>query len=154
MLAGIDHYGYFGTKAGAAPEYPSLQTRWDPTTIFQNVTNPTPSDIGAILAMIAGGAAAVILGLLRLRFYWWPLHPIGYLAANCRAWNYYWVPFFLGWGCKLLVMRYGGLRLYRITIPRCDWVHYSHDDGPRHLGTRHAGDARKGVASRRRGHRR
>ncbi|NIR00522.1 MAG: hypothetical protein GTN78_10020, partial [Gemmatimonadales bacterium] len=27
------------------------------------------------------------------------------------------MPFFLGWAFKSLVIRYGGLRLYRLTVP-------------------------------------
>jgi hypothetical protein len=117
VLTGTYHYGYFGTRAGAAPGYPSLQTRWDPVAIFEGITNPTSPDVGSIIAIIVGGAVTVILGVLRLRFYWWPFHPVGYLAANCWGWNLYSVPFFLGWISKVLVVRYGGLRLYRTLMP-------------------------------------
>jgi hypothetical protein len=27
------------------------------------------------------------------------------------------MPFFVGWALKSLVIRYGGLRLYRVTVP-------------------------------------
>ncbi len=57
------------------------------------------------------------LGLLRLRFWWWPFHPLGYLAANCWGMHWFWVPFFIGWGAKVLTLRYGGLRLYRRMMP-------------------------------------
>jgi hypothetical protein len=70
-----------------------------------------------IIAMGAGAVMAVVLGAMRLRFYWWPFHPIGYLAANCWGWNWYLTPFVLGWLGKVLVVRYGGLRLYRQTVP-------------------------------------
>jgi len=29
----------------------------------------------------------------------------------------YWSPFMIGWIAKTLVVRYGGLRLYRATVP-------------------------------------
>jgi hypothetical protein len=117
MLVGIYHFGYYGTKAGAAPDYPSLQTRWDPIAIAENIANPSPTNAGALFAIVAGAAVTVLLGLLRLRFVWWPFHPIGYLAANCWGWNLYSVPFFLGWAAKGLSIRYGGLRLYRTFMP-------------------------------------
>jgi hypothetical protein len=60
---------------------------------------------------------AILLGTLRLRFWWWPLHPIGYLAANCWGMHWYWMPLFVGWLWKTLTIRYGGLRLYRRTMP-------------------------------------
>jgi hypothetical protein len=57
------------------------------------------------------------LGLLRLRFWWWPLHPVGFLAANSWGMQWFYMPFFVGWLGKALVTRYGGLRLYRQTVP-------------------------------------
>ncbi|MCJ7821487.1 MAG: hypothetical protein MUQ26_00135, partial [Armatimonadetes bacterium] len=57
------------------------------------------------------------LSMLRLSFWWWPLHPIGYLAATCWGMHTAWVPFFIGWLCKVLVVRFGGLKLYRRTLP-------------------------------------
>ena len=70
-----------------------------------------------IIAFLAGGAVVVFLGMMRLRFWWWPFHPLGYIAANTWGghWNY--MPFFIGWALKSLVIRYGGLRLYRVTVP-------------------------------------
>jgi hypothetical protein len=117
VLTGTYHFGYFGTKAGGNWDYPSLQTRWDPVAIFESIANPAKPNAGSIIAIVVGAAVTILIGVLRLRFYWWPLHPIGYLAANCWGWNLYCVPFFLGWLSKVLVIRYGGLRLYRITVP-------------------------------------
>ena len=59
----------------------------------------------------------MVLGLFRLRFWWWPFHPVGYLAANTWGMQIYYMPFFLGWALKVVVIRYGGLRLYRATVP-------------------------------------
>jgi len=60
---------------------------------------------------------AIGLGMLRLRFWWWPLHPVGFLAAQSWGMHWYYGPFFMGWVAKALVTRYGGLRVYRQTIP-------------------------------------
>lgn len=54
---------------------------------------------------------------MRQRFWWWPFHPIGCLASNTWAAKWNWMPFFVGWLAKTLVIRYGGLRLYRKTVP-------------------------------------
>jgi len=116
-LAGTYHFGYFGTAVGAAPFYPSLQTRTDAAAVFANLQTPTPMEPNGLIMMAAGAVVAVVLGAMRLRFYWWPFHPIGYLAANCWGWSWYFTPFVLGWLGKVLVVRYGGLRLYRQTVP-------------------------------------
>ncbi len=59
----------------------------------------------------------LFLGLMRLRFWWWPFHPIGYLAANTWGLQLWAMPFFVGWLAKTLIIRYAGLPLYRRTIP-------------------------------------
>jgi len=58
-----------------------------------------------------------VLGIMRLRFWWWPLHPVGYMVGMSWGANWYWLPFLIGWASKTLVVRYGGLRLYRATVP-------------------------------------
>ena len=74
---------------------------------------------GAISGRLASeGDAAFVLGAVRLRFWWWPLHPVGYMLANL-SWgmNRHYLQFFVGWAAKTNVLRWGGLRLYRRTMP-------------------------------------
>lgn len=61
-------------------------------------------------------AGAIIMGILVIcyhRFYWWPLHPIGYLMIYSSAMKILWVSFFIGWIFNALCMRYGGIILFR-----------------------------------------
>ncbi len=117
LLAGCYHYGFFGLGMGSAYSWPSWQVRNDGGRIFEYLTNPAPPDVNGIAGIIAGTVFAIFLGTMRLRFWWWPFHPIGYIAANCWGMQWYYMPFFLGWAFKSLVIRYGGLRLYRLTVP-------------------------------------
>ena len=68
-------------------------------------------------AVGVGSAVAVGLSLLRARFVWWPFHPIGYAIANSGALTWLWCPIMVGWLCKWLIIRYGGIRLYRAALP-------------------------------------
>lgn len=117
MMTGMYHHGFFNTQGGSGAGWLAGQLRGIGTSVFTMLTTPTKSDVNGTIAMGAGGAVAILLGLLRLRFWWWPFHPIGYLAAN--AWGMHWFsqPFFLGWLFKSLAIRYGGLRLFRRTVP-------------------------------------
>jgi len=55
--------------------------------------------------------------LMRGRFYWWPIHPIGLLACNSYAAQRIWVPFFLGWLIKTLLMKFsGGQKLRTVRV--------------------------------------
>jgi hypothetical protein len=79
--------------------------------------NPLIADWSRFSGVTAGLSITAILGLARQRFAWWPLHPIGYAVANTGSLNYMWMPFFIAWILKSVVLRYGGMQLYRACIP-------------------------------------
>jgi hypothetical protein len=117
LLAGIYHYGYFGTRAGAAPDWPAMQSRWDGSFIANSMLNPSTTDYRGLAGIGAGVVVCMLLGVARLRFWWWPLHPVGYIVGNSWGMHWYLMPFLFGWAAKSLVIRYGGLRLYRGSLP-------------------------------------
>jgi len=114
-LRGIYSFGFFGLKSGTTG-WLGHQSLWDGNRIVGPLTNPSETDVNGLVAILAGGAFAIFLGLMRLRFWWWPFHPVGYMAAMCWGLHWYYMPFFIGWAAKTLVIRYGGLRLYRQTV--------------------------------------
>ncbi|UCC68535.1 MAG: hypothetical protein JSV79_00955, partial [Armatimonadota bacterium] len=116
FLTGIYRYGFFGLKSGTTG-WLGHQSINDGNRIMWPLTSPENTDVNGLAAMLAGAAFAVFLGVMRLRFWWWPFHPVGYMAAMCWGLHWYYMPFFIGWACKTLVIRYGGLRLYRATVP-------------------------------------
>ena len=117
VMTGMYEYGFFNTRGGAATGWLRSQLRGIGTSVFTMLTTPTKSDVNGTIAMGAGAVVAIVLGTMRLRFWWWPFHPVGYLAAN--AWGMHWFSqaFFAGWVLKSLAIRYGGLRLFRRTVP-------------------------------------
>jgi hypothetical protein len=119
MMTGIYLHGFHaGLRAGTSQHWwLDSQLRADGARIFTNLNDPTPFDPLATLAIGSGAAFTIFLGAMRLRFWWWPFHPVGYLASNTWAMKWNWMPLFVGWLAKTLVIRYGGLRLYRTTVP-------------------------------------
>jgi hypothetical protein len=82
------------------------------------LTNPKPGDWVATCAVAVGFLFALLLSALRLRFAWWPFHPIGYAVGfSRRTIEWMWFSVFLGWLCKLLILRAGGLKNYRRCMP-------------------------------------
>ena len=66
------------------------------------------------------GVGVGVTGLLvasRTRLLWWPLHPARYLLAGTFTLEWLWCSLFVGWLVKWLILRYGGLRLYRQALP-------------------------------------
>ncbi|MFA6134973.1 MAG: DUF6785 family protein [Phycisphaerae bacterium] len=80
----------------------------------QRLTHMSPNP--SFLASAGVGFAAVlVLGLLRLRLPWWPLHPIIFVVMGTLTTVYFAPSFLLGWFIKMAVTRLGGTPAYRTT---------------------------------------
>ena len=117
MLTAMYHQGFLMTSAAKGDYFVSWALLEDGYAMWYDITSEEGRDLGAVLYIVAGGVMTVFLGLMRLRFVWWPFHPIGYLLSNSLSQAMGTFPFLLAWILKVLVTRYGGLRLYRKTIP-------------------------------------
>lgn len=56
------------------------------------------------------------LQALRMRFSWFPLHPIGLPISGSWTMNTIWLPMVIAWAVKMTILRYGGLRTYRRAL--------------------------------------
>jgi hypothetical protein len=74
-------------------------------------------NFGALAFDGVGLGAVCLLALARARLPWFPFHPVGYAMANTFSYGQTPVPFFLAWLIKSAVLRYGGMRLYRRSLP-------------------------------------
>lgn len=81
------------------------------------LVTPVKTDLPGTMAAGAGFAVTTALLLLRAQFTWWVFHPVGYAIANTPTMNQVWLPFFIAWLVKIVVLRYGGIRLYRQSLP-------------------------------------
>jgi hypothetical protein len=79
--------------------------------------SPTSTDYGAFLAMGVGFLFTLLLALLRMNLFWWPLHPAGYAVASNWSINLFWFSIFISWVMKRHILRHGGLTLHRRSIP-------------------------------------
>jgi hypothetical protein len=93
------------------------QIYWSYENLVDALKNPTGTEWSGITAMGVGAAVTLALAALRTRFLWWPLHPVGYMAANSWGMHWNWGSLTVGWLLKVLLLRYGGLRLFRAAVP-------------------------------------
>jgi len=97
-----------------------LQLEWATSTtlnVYENVvrlndTGIEPSHWVKTFSL-AGALVMLVLVVCYHRFYWWPIHPIGYLTAYSSAMRILWFSFFIGWLCNTICMRYGGVVLFK-----------------------------------------
>jgi hypothetical protein len=81
--------------------------------LFSIIESPVEQGHWVMSFILVGAFLMMVLVICYHRFYWWPIHPIGYLTAYSSAMWYLWFCFFIGWLCNALCMRYGGVMLYR-----------------------------------------
>src|SRR5688500_18728660 len=75
------------------------------------LTNPT-----VIYANFVGFGFATFLQFMRVRFPWWPFHPLGYAVTSSWEINLVWMPLFIAWVLKVAILRYSGLPGYRRSL--------------------------------------
>lgn len=66
-----------------------------------------------------GIGAAITGGLMIARwlYAWWPLHPLGYVIGPIWIMDHLWFNMLIAWLIKVLVLKYGGVKLYLKTRP-------------------------------------
>jgi uncharacterized protein DUF6784 len=77
----------------------------------------TGTDYPATRAYGLGFVITCFLSLMRHRFLWWPLHPIGYVMAIYGGFSEFWSSVFVGWLIKAIIMKFFGLRASRRAVP-------------------------------------
>ncbi len=79
--------------------------------------NPFPTHWPQLGAYGVGFVLTLVLMLLRVNFIWWPFHPVGYAISSSWSMNCLWLPIFIAWLAKLVMLRYGGYKVFQAAIP-------------------------------------
>lgn len=74
-------------------------------------------NVGCAVGLVLGVVLVLVFSWARIRFTWWPLHPILFLTwATEPQWRLCGA-FLVGWVIKVLVTKYGGARTYQTLKP-------------------------------------
>ena len=107
------HYGYEVGMRGRLEWF-----GFEPFNRLQSrLTNPREPNLNVLAYLPAGTILYVVLAGLRNRFFWWPLHPVGFAVSNSWGANVTWFPVFIGWALKVSVLRWGGRRTHMRAVP-------------------------------------
>ena len=91
------------------------------TTSFKRLAgqlqHPMNLQLDRLIFLITGGLLMLGVLVMRHHYLWWKVHPVGFLMTTSYATYCFWSSFFLGWLCKLLILKFGGVALYRKLRP-------------------------------------
>jgi len=105
--AATGHVNQWRVTEGSAP--------WD--SVQKWLQHPKPPDHTAMLGMVIGAAITGALALVRARFVSFPISPTGYVLNTSWANDLFWLDMLIAWVCKTLLLRYGGMKIYRQMLP-------------------------------------
>jgi hypothetical protein len=102
-----------------------LETQWSrgnvatlPAQNTLEIMKSSPDGLWANWSWLGVGAF-LTWGMMWMRnnFLWFPLHPIGLIMCWPTAMYSMWFSIFLGWLCKVMIIRYSGTDTYRRLLP-------------------------------------
>ena len=105
---GAYNYGRFMFRAGATLPYENS---------VNDMLNPYGTDWRRLGFFAVGIIAMAAMTFMRYRFVWWPVHPLGYTVASTLPVMETAFSIFLAWMAKLIILRVGGVSLYRKALP-------------------------------------
>ncbi len=79
---------------------------------------PGAEPITSVL-MGVGFSVVILLSFLHTRFVWWNLYPVAYPLSSSLNWSmsWMWSSIFVSWLIKFTILKYGGIRAYRKSVP-------------------------------------
>jgi len=103
-------YNYGGWIFGYGSQVPYVES-------LRKIALTSP-DWSRLMHMVIGGGIMGTITLLRYRFSWWPLHPIGMPVGICSyPMTIIVFSIFVSWLAKWAIMRSGGISLYQKAQP-------------------------------------
>lgn len=85
---------------------------------YAGLLQSEPRADGRLLPFFLSGVAITLAcAILRMRFLWWPLAPIGMALSGVYSLRVFWFALLLAWVIKTAVMRYGGMKTFQALRP-------------------------------------
>lgn len=111
-------YFTYGLATAVTRQWPAKSVAMGPWRFLQGLLDqPRAFHPARVQGMLTGGVVMTLLLFCRGRFAGFPLHPIGYAVSGNWAMQEQWFPFLISWALKLIVLRSGGMKLYRHVLP-------------------------------------
>lgn len=110
---------YYDLGAATAKTYGAGRgvSRYSAQVVVNWLLSPTNPDWHKIPLVLLGGVFTTGLHLARQKVLWWPFHPVGFVMAHTGAGYSFVCHYFIAWLAKTLILRAGGMKLYRQSMP-------------------------------------
>lgn len=80
--------------------------------IVQEIKKPGGPDFLYLGFAGIGAIITIFLQLMRVRFLWFPFHPLGFAFSTIMMTNALWFSIFISWFIKVLILKYSGAQAY------------------------------------------
>ncbi len=81
------------------------------------LTSPKPPNLTVAGAIAIGFALAAVMQAIRSQGIWCPFHPLAFAVSSSWEINLLWMPLFIAWATKGLILKYGGGTTYQKSLP-------------------------------------
>ena len=85
--------------------------------LASRLTYPAGVEYTDILFMCIGFVFTITMLIIRTKFLWWALHPVGYAVTGWWIIGRLWFPLLISSGVKWTALKFGGVRAYRRMVP-------------------------------------
>ncbi len=112
------HFGYhlgLGTANAHADQFDLAMATT--SQLDSSLRQPVTVNAGPLVAVGIGAMITIAMAWLKLRFLWWPLHPMAFPLALSSTLQYLPPAIFATWLLRALLLRYGGYRAHRQVLP-------------------------------------
>ena len=113
----MHQYYTIGATSGHFGPFPRGMVAYLYRRLQHWLSHPVPPDYVSMGYMGGGLFFGALIFWLRMRFFWWPLHPLGYAMANSWAMHNFWSCLFVAFVIKWIILRFAGLGAYRKALP-------------------------------------
>jgi hypothetical protein len=120
ILSSLILYPYTIYKEGVAAGSEQIHAGGADTYNFLSswLANPKSTDWTAMGVLVMAFVASLSVMLIRSYFVWCPLHPAGYVIGVAPGTtDLIWFPLFIAMTAKWVVLRHGGVKAYRRSVP-------------------------------------
>lgn len=81
--------------------------------VLERMNSPSGVRWDRLAHLAIGGGLFLGLSVLRDRFAWFPIHPLGLCLGLAGPFAWVWFSVLLGWIAKVIILRYGGAKAYQ-----------------------------------------